>query len=215
MSTWTEIAEATKSASTLGIDSDDSDRWLIERIARQDRTAMQQLFERHHSRISGFFSGLALDKDLTDELTVDTFLTAWDSAANFHRGSPVSIWLLALGNRCLLRSIRTGRHQSDLGAGRSDDSGLQVRFDELSRADWMRALSHLPIAQRVALELTYHRGHSCGEVAAIMGSSEANVRLHVLCGRRKLYRLLTVAAHHRNEGGETASGPAAPSDALG
>src|SRR5262249_34156731 len=65
MSTWTEIAEATKPASTLGIDSDDLDCWLIERIARQDRTAMQQLLERHHSRISGFFSGLALDKNLT------------------------------------------------------------------------------------------------------------------------------------------------------
>jgi hypothetical protein len=34
-----------------------------------------------------------------------------------------------------------------------------------------------------------------------MGSSEANVRLHVFFGRRKLYTLLTVAARHRNAGG--------------
>jgi RNA polymerase sigma-70 factor (ECF subfamily) len=164
MSTWTEIAKATKPASTYGIDSDNLDRLLIERIARQDRTAMQQLFERHYARISGFFSGLALDDEVTDQLTVDTFLTAWDSAANFHCGSPVSIWLLALGNRCVLRSIPAGRHQPDLGAGRIDDSGSQVRFDEVSRADWIRALSDLPIAQRVALELTHHLGHSCVEV---------------------------------------------------
>jgi hypothetical protein len=61
MSTWTEIARATKPASTYGIDSDNLDRLLLERIARQDRTAMQQLFERHYARISGFFRGLALD----------------------------------------------------------------------------------------------------------------------------------------------------------
>jgi RNA polymerase sigma-70 factor (ECF subfamily) len=201
MSTWTEIAKATKPASTYGIDSDNLDRLLIERIARQDRTAMRQLFERHYARISRFFSGLALDNELTDQLTVETFLTAWDGAANFHRGSPVSIWLLALGNRCLLRSIPAGRHQPGLGDGRIDDSGSQVRFDELSRGDWIRALSDLAIAQRVALRLTYHLGHSCGEVAAIMGSSEANVRQHVFFGRRKLYTLLTVAARHRNEGG--------------
>jgi hypothetical protein len=42
MSTWTEIAKATKPAGTYVIDSDDLDRLLIERIARQDRTAMQQ-----------------------------------------------------------------------------------------------------------------------------------------------------------------------------
>jgi RNA polymerase sigma-70 factor (ECF subfamily) len=162
---------------------------------------MRQLFERHHARISGFFSGLALDNEVTDQLTVDTFLTAWDSAANFQHGSPGSIWLLALGNRCVLRSTPARRHHPDLGAGRIDDSASQVRFDELSRADWIRALSDLPIAQRVALELTYHLGHSCVEVAAIMGSSEANVRQHVFFGRRKLYTLLTVAARHRNEGG--------------
>jgi RNA polymerase sigma-70 factor, ECF subfamily len=193
MSTWTEIAKATRPGSTYGIDSDDVDRLLIERIARQDRTALQQLFERHHARISGFFSGLALDDEVTDQLTVDTFLTAWDSASNFHHGSPVSTWLLALGSRCVLRSMRAGRHPPDPGAGRIDDEGSQVRFDKLSRADWIRALSHLPIAQRVALELTYHLRHSCGEAAAIMGSSEANVRLHVFLGRRRLYTLLTVA----------------------
>jgi RNA polymerase sigma-70 factor, ECF subfamily len=193
MSTWTEIATATKPGSSYVIDSDDFDRSLIERIARQDRTALQQLFERHHARISGFFRGLALDDEVTDQLTVDTFLTAWDSALNFHRGSPVSIWLIALASRCVLRSMRAGRHQSDLSAGRIDDEGSQVGFDKLSRADWTRALSHLPIPQRVALELTYHLGHSCGEVASIMGSSEANVRLHLFFGRRKLYTLLTVA----------------------
>jgi RNA polymerase sigma-70 factor (ECF subfamily) len=209
-----EIANATTPADTYVIDSDDLDRLLIERIARQDRTAMLRLFERHYARISGFFSGLALDDEVTDQLTVETILTAWDSASNFHRGSQVSIWLLALGNRCLLRSIRAGRHQPDLGAGRIDDEGSHVRFDKLSRADWIRALSHLPIAQRVALELTYHLRLSCGEVAAIMGSSEADVRLHVFFGRRKLYTLLPVAARHRNEGGETAPGLAAPSDAV-
>ena len=200
MSTWTEIAKATEPAGSYGLHSDDLDRLLIERIARRDRTAMRQLFERHYPRISGFFSGLALDKEATDTLTVDTFRTAWDSAANFDRGSPVPIWLLALGSRCVLRSIGARRQQSELGAGQLDEEGSQVRFDEFSRADWIRALSYLPIAERVALELTYHLGHSCAEVAAIMGSSEANVRLLVFFGRRKLYTLLTVGAHDRDEG---------------
>jgi DNA-directed RNA polymerase specialized sigma24 family protein len=66
------------------------------------------LFERHYARISGFFSGLALDDEVTDQLTVETFLTAWESASNFHRDSPVSIWLLALGNRCVLRRYGRG-----------------------------------------------------------------------------------------------------------
>lgn len=215
MSTWTETANTTEPSGTDGIDSDDLDRSLIGRIARQDHTAMQRLFERHYPRVSGFFGGLALDKEAADQLTVDTFLTAWDSAANFDRGSPVSLWLLALGNRCVLRSIGAQGHQPDLCTGQAGYEGSQVRFAELSRADWIRALSYLPIAQRVALELTYHLGHSCGEVAAIMGRSEADVRLLIFFGRRKLYTLLTGTGHHRNDCGETAAAPAAPSDAFG
>ena len=206
MSTWTEMAKATRPPGTYGIDSDDLDRLLIERIARQDRTALQQFFERHCARVSGFFSGLVRDDEVIDQLTVDTFLTAWHSAANFDRRSPVSIWLLALGNCCVLRSIRAGRHQPDLGAGRIDDSGSQVRFDELGLAEWIHALSRLPIAQRVALELTYHLGHSCGEVAAIMGCSEAKVRLHVFFGRRKLYTLFAAAGQGCEYGGGTPPG---------
>jgi RNA polymerase sigma-70 factor, ECF subfamily len=214
MSTWTDIATTTRAVGTYGIHSDGLDHLLIERIARRDRTAMQQLFERHYPRISGFFSGLALGEAVTDELTIDTFLTAWASAANYDRGLPAYIWLLALGYRCVLRSIVARRDQPDHGAGDVGDEGSEVRFDTLSRADWMRALSYLPIAQRVALELTYHLGHSCEEVAAIMGGSEPDVRRHIFVGRRKLNTLL-IPARHRNAASATAAVCQHQSDALG
>jgi RNA polymerase sigma-70 factor (ECF subfamily) len=194
--------------------SDGLDRLLIERIARRDRTALRQLFERHYRCISGFFSGLALDKEVSDELTVDTFLTAWNSAATFDDNSPVSFWLLALGYRCVLRSIAAPRDQPDPGAGELVDEGSQVRFDELSRADWIRALGYLSMVQRAALALTYHLGHSCAEVAAIMGGSETSTQRHVFFATRKLYAL-AVLARHRNEPGETAADLPAAGGALG
>ena len=194
--------------------SDGLDCLLIERIAHRDHTALRQLFERHYPCIAGFFRGLALDREVSDELTVDTFLTAWDSAANFDHSSPVSIWLLALGYRCVLRSIVASCDRPDPGAGKFGDESSQVRFDELSRADWIRALGDLPIVERVALELTYHLGHSCAEVAAIMGGSETNAQRHVFFATQKLYAL-AVSARLRHEAGETAAGLPAPGDAPG
>ena len=91
-----EVVEAARTPGTERINSEDFDRKLIQRIAGRDRAAMQQLFERHCPRIAGLFNDLALEKEVADELAVETFLTVWDSAENFDGSLPVSGSLLGV-----------------------------------------------------------------------------------------------------------------------
>jgi RNA polymerase sigma-70 factor (ECF subfamily) len=194
----TELVKTAGSAESQRIRWEDVDRSLLERITRRDRLALRQLFERNYLRTRGFFSGLALESETAEELTVDTFLAAWDSAGSFDGHLPVSMWLLALSYQCALRSIGECTGHTDLGGGDQHDEYARVRFDALRRADLVHVLSCLPIRQRVALELTYRLGHSREEIAAIMGCSEVSVQRHVFFARRDLYALLAVS-RRRNE----------------
>jgi RNA polymerase sigma-70 factor (ECF subfamily) len=198
---YMEVVETARVPGTERIHSEDFDRKLVQRIAGGDRAALQQLFERHSPRVAGLFNNLALEQEVVDALAVETFVTVWDSAGNFDGSLPVSAWLLALGCRRALPSIEARRDHADLASGSLGDAGSQVRLEELGEDDWLRALSCLPITQRVALELTYRLRHSCGDIAAIMGCSEANVRRHVLSARQELHSLLTIEARKRTLSG--------------
>ena len=56
--------------------------------------------------------------------------------------------------------------------------------------DLMRALAELPQTQRAAVVLHHSGGYPMKEVAAILGSTTAAVKVHCLRARRRLRRLL-------------------------
>jgi RNA polymerase sigma-70 factor (ECF subfamily) len=66
-----------------------------------------------------------------------------------------------------------GRYEMDEGTG-----GL------------VEALGSLPPRQRAALVLHYYAGYKAREIAAIVGSSAATVRVHLSQGRKRLRRVL-------------------------
>jgi len=54
----------------------------------------------------------------------------------------------------------------------------------------VEALRSLPPRQRAALVLHYYAGYKAREIAAIVGSTAATVRVHLSQGRKRLRRLL-------------------------
>jgi RNA polymerase sigma-70 factor (ECF subfamily) len=56
----------------------------------------------------------------------------------------------------------------------------------------LAALAKLPPKQRAALVLHYYGGYKAREIAPIVGSTAATVRVHLSAGRRRLRTLLEV-----------------------
>jgi RNA polymerase sigma-70 factor (ECF subfamily) len=71
-----------------------------------------------------------------------------------------------------------------------DESGGQ---EELS--EWLGvALARLPLEQQMVLELAYHLGHSCEEIALIMHCPVNTVKTRMFHARRKLKTILVKLA---------------------
>lgn len=164
---------------------------LLTRIAAQDAQAMHELYHLYHRRLARFLMRLTSRYDLAEEIINDTFWVVWQHAADFRGASKVSTWIFGIGYRRALKTLK--RVRPDLMVEESeapeqvDDPWLQSELRE-----WLGvALEKLPHEQRAVLELAYHVGHSCEEIATIMQCPVNTVKTRMFHARRKLKGLLT------------------------
>jgi RNA polymerase sigma-70 factor, ECF subfamily len=167
---------------------------LLGRIAAQDSQAMHELYHQYHRRLARFLMRMTSRYDLAEEIINDTFWVVWQHAADFRGASKVSTWVFGIAYRRALKTLK--RVKPDLMAEESeapeqvDDPWLTAELRE-----WLGvALSKLPHEQRMVLELAYHVGHSCEEIAQIMQCPLNTVKTRMFHARRKLKDLLSSLA---------------------
>src|SRR6516164_9010586 len=165
---------------------------LIARIAEGDRKAFEELYYIYHRRLARFLTRLTRRYDIAEEVVNDTFWVVWRKAKSFRGDSQPSTWILGIAYRKARNAFRS--------SARLAEKNLQAEFlpptdeepsgtEELR--DWLgRALAELPVEQRLAVELCYELGHSCEEIATIMGCPVNTVKTRLFHARAKLQRLL-------------------------
>jgi RNA polymerase sigma-70 factor, ECF subfamily len=166
---------------------------LIERVARHDRRAFEELYNLYHRRLARFLTRLTRRYDLAEEIINDTFYVVWRGARDFRGDSQPSTWILGIAYRKARNAFRTAartRARENLQA-----PSFPLTTEEPARAeelrDWLaHALSELPVEQRLAVELCYELGHSCEEIATIMGCPVNTVKTRLFHARAKLQKRL-------------------------
>jgi RNA polymerase sigma-70 factor, ECF subfamily len=179
------------------------DEDLLRDVARGDRRALDALYLGYHRRLARFLARIAPQYETIEEIINDTFLVVWQRAGEFRGASRVSTWIIGIAYRIALKSLR--RNDGLVRAQRYDslpEPWVEPMIDAELR-DWVvRGLSHLPIEQRLALELAYNMGHSIEEIAEITDSPVGTVKARMFHAREKLRQYLPVL------GGADASGNA-------
>jgi RNA polymerase sigma-70 factor, ECF subfamily len=177
-----------------GSSTEERERALLARISRQDSAAMKELYLLYHRRLARFLMRLTSRYDLAEEIINDTFWVVWQHAGDFRGASRVSTWILGIAYRRGLKTLRyAGPPPADADIEAEAGSDEPAQQEELS--EWLDvALRRLPLEQRMAIELAYHVGHSCEEIASIMQCPVNTVKTRMFHARRKLKTLLTALA---------------------
>ncbi|MDE2262542.1 MAG: sigma-70 family RNA polymerase sigma factor [Gammaproteobacteria bacterium] len=167
---------------------------LLVRIAGRDSAAMKELYLLYHRRLARFLMRLTTRYDLAEEIINDTFWVVWQHAGDFRGASRVSTWILGIAYRRGLKTLRyAGPPPVDIEVETEPAADEPARQEELN--EWLDvALRRLPLEQRTAIELAYHLGHSCEEIASIMQCPVNTVKTRMFHARRKLKTLLTTLA---------------------
>jgi RNA polymerase sigma-70 factor (ECF subfamily) len=163
---------------------------LLGRIAAHDSVALKELYFLYHRRLARFLTRLTTRTEVAEEIINDTFWVVWQRAGDFRGASLVSTWILGIAYRRALKALQRLRPKlvaEDDGSGEPSEEPWQ--HAELS--EWLSvALARLPREQRTVLELAYTLGHSCEEIAAIVGCPVNTVKTRMYHARRKLKVLL-------------------------
>lgn len=177
-----------------GRSTDERECALLVRIAGRDSAAMKELYLLYHRRLARFLMRLTTRYDLAEEIINDTFWVVWQHAGDFRGASRVSTWILGIAYRRGLKSLRhAGPPPVESNVETEAGTDEPARQEELN--EWLDvALQRLPLEQRMVIELAYHVGHSCEEIASIMQCPVNTVKTRMFHARRKLKPILSTLA---------------------
>jgi RNA polymerase sigma-70 factor, ECF subfamily len=159
------------------------------------------LYQRRYALVRGYLRRRVGPRpDLVLDLVAETFARALERRGQFdpRRGSAIG-WLLGIAHHVLIDAARRGRVADEsrrrLGMERVlvEDAQLEL-IERTSESDLQRALSELPLEQRVAIEERVLDEQPYAAIATQIGSSEQVVRKRVSRGLAALRRSVKESA---------------------
>jgi len=171
---------------------------LLERIAKQDQAAFQELYKAFSRKVFAYVLNQLKDQAKAEEVLVDTMYEVWRNPTRFRGESAFSTWLIGIArNKALLvyRSRRPDEDHADLDdiADIIPDEGPDgyARLAEQQRREGVQlCMGKLTEEHRECLHLVFYEGMSLAEVAAIQRCPENTVKTRLFHARQKIKNCL-------------------------
>ena len=178
--------------------ADDADRAALERIARDELGALDDLYERYKTMAYSIAYRITNDATLAEDVVQEAFLGVWRNAARYVEGrGSVKTWLLSIVHHRAIDAVRRRRATVELPE-RDDAPPPPLRLPDVWAevssnldADEVRAaLAALTDVQREAIELAYFGGLTQVEIAertgTPLGTVKSRMRLGLIAMRKVL-----------------------------
>ena len=182
------------------------DAELIARIAQQDATAFEQVYDRYAGQALGFAMRIIAERAVAEEIVQEAFWRVWKRASSFdaQRGN-LATWLMGIVHHLVVDELRRRRGQTPTGGDDLDSDFIgnlasgaagapEQVWDSLRRAQIREALAALPEAQRSVIELAYFEGYTHQEIAEKLKEPLGTIHTRA---RLALLRLRTLLADLR------------------
>lgn len=169
-----------------------TDAELIGSIADGNMAAFEELHGRYYKKLVHFCRRITGCAEAAEEVTDDSLMVVWRTAAKFQGKSKPSTWIFGIAYRQSLKQRqKLMRRQGDVDI---DDVAIASDHDTetsvlLSR-DLTSALARLSPELRAVVELTYYNGYIYTEIAEILGCPVGTVKTRMMTARRRLRHML-------------------------
>ena len=143
-------------------------------------------YRTHGPELLRYLRRLSATPESAEELLQETFVRAIRGRGPEPTSDDVRPWLYRIATNVAIDHIRRDRRFRFLPfAGSEPAPERDIPVIDLVR----RALRALPPEQATALVLRLHEGFSAGEIAELLGISEASVRSRLVRGRRRFIEI--------------------------
>jgi len=151
-------------------------------------TEFQKLYENNYRSVYYYIRNLCSDMRLAEDLTQEAF---YNALLFICEGKGVKIcksWLVKVAHNVFIDYLRKNR--TDVNTiSLYDDYETSTTFDSAARLDLITIFEKLPVRYRSLILLKDHYGFSYKEIAGIMNSSEAAIKVTLFRARKRLEEL--------------------------
>ncbi len=180
--------------------SKNNDQELVVQLQQGSLEALGDLYDRYRQMVYRTALAISGDTDAANDLLQDVFLRLYRFASRIDEERPLEPWLYRmtanLAYTWVKRNRRWYRPLEDLadwlvGSGKNSPSEVIEMQDEWQRVQ--RAVSSLPLPQRVVVVLYYLNDLSLQEIADILEVPVGTVKSRLHYGRQALRKSLNLS----------------------
>jgi RNA polymerase sigma factor (sigma-70 family) len=161
-----------------------TDETIMEAVKDGNLQQASLLFERYHKRIFNFLARMTMDRDLAEDLTQNVFLRIIRYRTSYRQGLKFQSWIYQIARNVFSDHYRANKNRfsnfvdvekvSDHMADSNDEDDVDQKEKVLHRS-----LAKLTEEQRELLILTRFQHMKYEEVATIMDTTVANIKVKV------------------------------------
>ncbi|THH39365.1 RNA polymerase sigma factor [Neolewinella litorea] len=158
-----------------------TDEELMSEVAKGQTSRLAELYGRYKTPVFGFLMNRAGgDRATSEDLLQNTFERILRYRSSWREGQSFRAWIFAIARNAyqdhLRREGRLTLEEVDVPTETSQEEPEPI-------FDCRRALAALPDPYRVVVELAWQRNLKYAEIATVLGTTEANVkvRMHRAC----------------------------------
>ena len=174
-----------------------SERLKLRSIIEGQREACEQVIFEHYKSIYCFLVYLSGNANLSEDLTQETFISAWANVDQFEGRASLKSWLHRIAYNKFLDSERSSKKRSNVTASlKKDDSN--EKFDPLHRITQdehsrilFDAMHKLEQAEYAVIVLHYIQDFSYREMANILNEPVGTIKWRTNKALKKLREILT------------------------
>jgi len=161
---------------------------LAERLKRGDRRAASEIFDHWHPKIFAFFLRKTGDRQGAEDLAQDIFIKVLTRIETFEpKTGAFSAWIWGISKNALIDHYREKKaiRFSEMKGPEEDEDEVDFPGKEVSYEDKIEVKRVLAAAESLdpdekeLFDLHHISGLSYSEISAIMGKSEAALRVYV------------------------------------
>ena len=168
-----------------------TDEMIMEAVKNGDLQQATLLFERYNRRIYNFLARMTMDRELAEDLTQNVFLRIMKYRHSYRHGAKFHSWIYQIARNVFSDHYQREKNKfsdfidvdriSDYMADNDEREGQEEKESLLHRS-----MARLTDEQREVLILTRFQQMKYEEVAALMDTTVANIKVKV---HRALSRL--------------------------
>ena len=172
-----------------------SDIEIVKRIRNGSPVDFKLLVDRYSDRIYRFLYAKSINRNDLDDILQETFLKAYLNISKYNKSYPFSTWLYTIAYHELCRFYLKKKSQKE--ENQIDFIAIQYNKEETALGIWEEASKLNPQLYTV-LWLKYHEELDIKEIAVIMKSSVAMVKINLFRARNQL-KIILISENNKFE----------------